>query len=122
MTQRIDETRDNLNELDERLQTLQGVLARAEQLIPLLFILGALLLTLFLVWVIYSEVVVIRMYVQSWRGGGKATPADVKASSAAEQAPAAEDNAPASVEPGPSTGQLPEAAGPDQEETKEPPA
>ena len=78
VTQRIDEARDNLNELDARLQTLQGVLARLEQLIPLLFILGALLLTLFLVWVIYSEVVVIRMYARSWRGGSKTNPPDVK--------------------------------------------
>ena len=50
-----------LTNFDGQLANVQAVALRLRSLIPTVFIITAILLTLFLVWVMYSQIVVIRL-------------------------------------------------------------
>jgi hypothetical protein len=67
ITQRLGETRDNLAELDVKLASLQDLMLRLQQVVPVLLI----ILTLFAAWIIYTQVEVIRLFVKRWRSLGK---------------------------------------------------
>lgn len=67
LTERLGQARERLANLDARLAFAQESLVRLQQNIAWIFALAALLITFMLAWVIYSEVVLIRMYVQRWK-------------------------------------------------------
>jgi hypothetical protein len=69
-----DTVTSKLNEVESRLAELDGLLAGILEALPTLqnrlltaLMLGAILITLFLAWVIYSEVEIFRLYVLRWR-------------------------------------------------------
>lgn len=58
---RLGRIESELTNIDGQLANVQAVALRLQSLIPTVFIITAILVTLFLVWVIYSQVVVIRL-------------------------------------------------------------
>lgn len=82
ITQRLGETRDNLAELDVKLVALQALMVTLQKVVPTVLIILALLITLFAAWVIYTQVELIRLFVQRWRnlGGSPASlpPSDLE--------------------------------------------
>jgi hypothetical protein len=72
ITQRMGETRDNLAELDVKLAALQELMVKLQKIIPTVFILLAVLTTLFAAFIIYTQVEVISLFVRRWRSLGKA--------------------------------------------------
>jgi chromosome segregation ATPase len=72
VSQRLGESRERLAQLDANLAALQDRAARLQGTIPTLLALGAVLVTLFLAYVIYTQVEMIRLFVQRWRCLGDA--------------------------------------------------
>jgi hypothetical protein len=66
VTQKVEDTRSKLAALDAKLATLQETVARLQQTLPTILIIIAILLTLFLAYVVYTQVEMIRLYVQRW--------------------------------------------------------
>ena len=73
LTSRLGEARDRLSNLDARLEIVQETLVQLQQTVVRALVLAASLLTLLMVWVIYSQVEVIRLYVQRWKSVGAET-------------------------------------------------
>jgi hypothetical protein len=103
---RMGEVLDNLNALDAELAGYQQTLAGLRSAVPTAFVISALIITLLLVYVSYTQVEMISLFVGRWRTlGTAALPQAV--STAAESAnppseapaPPSEDQ-PASEEPG----------------------
>jgi hypothetical protein len=67
LNERLDESRDSLAKLDADLAALQDLAIRLKTAIPTALTIIAVVLTLFLAYVIYSQVEVIRLHVQRWR-------------------------------------------------------
>jgi chromosome segregation ATPase len=72
LTGRLTESRNNLAELDSRLANVQDRLAQLKQIAVVVLFLISLLSSLFLAWVIYTQVEVIRLYALRWRASGVA--------------------------------------------------
>jgi hypothetical protein len=66
-TGRLSESRSNLAALDTRLGNIQEILSQLKQLVVAALFLGALFGTLFLAWVGYTQIEVIRLYVLRWK-------------------------------------------------------
>ncbi len=93
-TARLGESRSNLTELDTLLANIQSILSQLQQVVVVALFLLALFGTLFLAWVSYTQVEVIRLYVLRW----KATRPVVLAGTAAPQELDAQQ--PPAIDPG----------------------
>jgi hypothetical protein len=71
LSERLDESRGRLAELDADLAALQDLAGRLKTSIPTALTIVAVLLTLFLAYVIYSQVEVIRIHVRRWQSPGR---------------------------------------------------
>jgi len=71
LTTQLGQARDRLAKLDTRLAAAQKGLVRLKQAVVTALMLAALLATIMLAWVIYSQVEVLRLYTQCWKGLGK---------------------------------------------------
>jgi methyl-accepting chemotaxis protein len=87
LTGRLSESRTRLAELDTRLANVQDRLAQLKQIAVVVLFLMSFLSSLFLAWVIYTQVEVIRLYAIRWRASGVAA----RIEPAAEQAIDAKD-------------------------------
>jgi len=67
---RLQEGRDNLAALDSDLAAVQEKADTLQQIIPTVLAVLAIVLTLFLIYVGYTQVEVIRLYVSKWKGLG----------------------------------------------------
>ena len=85
ITAGLDELSSNMQNLDTNLATLQDFALRMQTTLPRLFALAALVISLFLAWVIYTQVEVIRLYVQRWRLLRASQPAPVESVSEAAE-------------------------------------
>ena len=74
ITAGLDELSGKIENLDQVLLALQDFSTRMQTTLPTLFVVMALVISLFLAWVTYTQVEVIRLYVQRWRLLGE-TPA-----------------------------------------------
>lgn len=63
----LDELSGRMQNLDTDLAALQDFAVRMQTALPRLFALAALVISLFLAWVIYTQVEVIRLYVKRWK-------------------------------------------------------
>jgi hypothetical protein len=121
LTQGLDNLHAKLTELDQGLAALQDLAQRISEVVPLAFGLVAVLLTILMAYVAYTQVEIIRLLVRRWKALSPAAvtaapviPAAVEESTTVEPeqltAPA-EENAPSEVEepPAPET-PAPEAA------------
>jgi hypothetical protein len=70
---RLDTAQEGLAKLDSILLALQDAAAQVREVVPLFFVLLGIFATLFFSWVIFTQVVVIRQYVQRWRVLGVVT-------------------------------------------------
>ncbi len=70
LTEKLGDVRGRLANLDARLAILQESLVQLQKTIQTALVLGAILLTLLLAWVIYSQVEVLRLYVRRWKISG----------------------------------------------------
>jgi predicted PurR-regulated permease PerM len=70
VTSKLDEVRASLSGLDSQLATLQESLVKLQKTILTALVLGAILMTLILAWVIYSQVEVLRLYARRWKVAG----------------------------------------------------
>lgn len=70
LTGRLTDARTRLAELDTRLANVQDRLAQLQQIVVAVLFLMSVLGSLFLVWVIYTQVEVIRLYALRWRASG----------------------------------------------------
>jgi len=70
LTSRLQTSRDRLAKLDSDLAQLQDTAATWKETIPTLLFVAALVITLLSAYIIYTEVEVIRLYVQRWKGLG----------------------------------------------------
>jgi archaellum component FlaC len=68
ITARITESRQNLEQLNSKLQALQDLAAQIRSKVTLVFNSLSAIITLFLAWVVYTQVETIRTYVQRWKG------------------------------------------------------
>ena len=68
LSERLQEGRDNLAALDSDLAAVQEQADQLQQVIPTVLAVVAILLTLFLVYVGYTQVEVIRLYGNKWKG------------------------------------------------------
>jgi len=73
ITATLTETRQNLAQLHSNLEALQSLAAALRSKLPFVFTLSSILVNLFLVWLIYTQVEIIRLYVQRWQGLGGTT-------------------------------------------------
>ena len=71
LTAQLAQASDRLATLDARLVAAQEALAHLQQVVVNALLMGALLVTIVLAWVVYSQVEVLRLYVQRWKGLGK---------------------------------------------------
>jgi methyl-accepting chemotaxis protein len=69
---KLTEARNNLAELDSLMANVQDKLAQLQQTVVVALVLLAILESVFLVWVIYTQVEVIRLYALRWRASGAA--------------------------------------------------
>jgi hypothetical protein len=67
LNERLEESWGSLAKLDADLAALQDLAIRLKTAIPTALTIIAVVLTLFLAYVIYSQVEVIRLHVQRWR-------------------------------------------------------
>jgi hypothetical protein len=67
ITARMTETRQNLAQLKGRLEALKDLAARIRGRVTLVFNSLSAIITLFLAWVVYSQVEIIRLHVQRWK-------------------------------------------------------
>jgi prefoldin subunit 5 len=72
LTGRLTDSRTRLAELDTRLANIQDKLVQLQQIVVVALFLMSLLGSLFLAWVIYTQVEVIRLYALRWRASGVA--------------------------------------------------
>jgi hypothetical protein len=70
ITSRVGQSRDRLADLDARLAIIQESLVQWQNTVQNVLVLLSFLVTLLLVWVIYSQVEVLRLYVQRWKAAG----------------------------------------------------
>jgi len=73
LTTRLGQTRDRLAEVNARLAIGQEKLIQLQKTVGTVFILVAFLFTLLLAWIIYSQLEVLRLYIQRWKISGKNT-------------------------------------------------
>jgi methyl-accepting chemotaxis protein len=73
LTTRLGQSRDRLAEVNARLAIVQEKLIQLQKTVGTVFALAAFLFTLLLAWIIYSQVEVLRLYVQRWKTYGKNT-------------------------------------------------
>jgi len=73
LTSQLGQARDRLANLGTRLVLAQETLVRLQQTVVRALVLAALLVTLLLAWVIYSQVEVFRLYAQRWKASGLET-------------------------------------------------
>jgi hypothetical protein len=66
-TNRLGESRSNLAELDTRLANIQELLVQLKQIAVVALFMSALFGTLFLAWVSYTQIEVIRVYALRWK-------------------------------------------------------
>jgi hypothetical protein len=67
ITAGLGELSGKIENLDQVLLALQDFSVRMQTTLPTLFVVMALVISLFLAWVTYTQVEVIRMYVQRWK-------------------------------------------------------
>jgi hypothetical protein len=67
VTERMDGLHDQLTELDQNMAALQDFAVRVQNAVPFVFGLGAILLTLLMVYVIYSQVEIICLLIGRWK-------------------------------------------------------
>ncbi len=70
LTSRLGDARDRLAELDARLAIAQEALVRLQQTVVSTLMVASILITLLLVWIIYSQVEVLRLYRLRWKATG----------------------------------------------------
>ena len=70
LTSKVGQSRDRLADLDARLVIIQESLVQWQQTAQNVLLLVSFLVTLILVWVIYSQAEVLRLYVQRWKAAG----------------------------------------------------
>lgn len=68
VTARLGEARQNLAEINSNLEALQDMVARWRSMIPFLFTSLSIIVTLLFIWLIYTQVEIIRLYVYRWKG------------------------------------------------------
>jgi methyl-accepting chemotaxis protein len=86
VTGRIQDGRSELEKLDAKMAALQAFSAQMQETIPTALTVIALVFSLLVAFVIYTQVEVIRLYLRRWRGPGKATqPAMAPTQATAEQ-------------------------------------
>ena len=68
ITASLTEVRQNLAQIASNLEALQDLVARWREMIPLLFTSLNVIISLLFVWLIYTQVEIIRMYIQRWKG------------------------------------------------------
>ena len=73
LTLKLGQVRDLLANLDARLAILQETLLQLQTTLVRILVLVSILFTLFLAWIIYSQVEVLRLYVQRWKASGTNT-------------------------------------------------
>jgi hypothetical protein len=66
----LGQSRDQLANLDAKLVAAQEGLIRLQRTVVQAFLLVTSLVTLLLAWVIYSQVELLRLYGQRWKGSG----------------------------------------------------
>ncbi len=93
LTSRLGDARSQLADIDTRLANAQSALERLKQTITNVLLLLSILVTLFLLYVIYTQVEVIRLYVQRWRAAGQTQMSG--ASPTTQETPSGESNSPA---------------------------
>lgn len=76
LTSRLSQSRDNLASLDARLAIVQESLDQWQKTALRALALMSFLVTLLLAWVIYSQVEVLRLYIQRWKVSGLKTVTD----------------------------------------------
>lgn len=73
LTSKLGKARDLLANLDARLAILQETLVQLQTTLVRILVLVSILFTLFLAWIIYSQVEVLRLYGQRWKASGTNT-------------------------------------------------
>ena len=73
ITATLTEVRQNLAKLNSNLEALQSLAVGLRSKIPFIFTSLSIIVTLFLAWLIYTQVEIIRLYVLRWKGLGGAT-------------------------------------------------
>jgi len=73
LSSRIDQSRERLADLDARLLAVQEELKELERTLSRIFILAAVLFTLLLAWVIYSQFELLRLHIPRWKATGTST-------------------------------------------------
>jgi len=73
LTSRIDQSREQLADLDALLVVVQEELEELKQTLLRILILAAILITLLLAWVLYSQIELLRMYIPRWKASGTST-------------------------------------------------
>lgn len=68
ITTRLAEIRQNLAKINSNLEALQDLVARWRSMIPILFTSLSIIVTLLFIWLIYTQVEIIRLYVNRWKG------------------------------------------------------
>ncbi len=68
ITTRLAEKRQNLARINSNLESLQDLVARWRSMIPILFTSLSIIVTLLFIWLIYTQVEIIRLYVNRWKG------------------------------------------------------
>jgi len=76
---KLGETRQNLAQINSNLEAMQDLAARLRSKITLIFTLISIISTLFLAWLIYTQVEIIRLYIQRWKGISDAAVKDLPA-------------------------------------------
>jgi hypothetical protein len=100
---RLGAAQQNLAQLDSTLMAVKDAAARVREVVPLVFTLISIFTTLFLSWIVYTQVEVIRGYTRRWKSlgaGAEAPPVESPpAPGALAAAPAADGAPPAEVAP-----------------------
>jgi hypothetical protein len=73
ITTRLTEARQNLAQLNNSLEAMQDLAAGLRSKITLIFTSLSIIVTLLLAWLIYTQVEIIRLYVQRWKELGGVT-------------------------------------------------
>jgi hypothetical protein len=73
ITTRLTEARQNLAQLNNSLEAMQDLAAGLRSKITFIFTSLSIIVTLFIAWLIYTQVEIIRLYVQRWKELGGVT-------------------------------------------------